>query len=100
LNLSCGTQCLCACCRFIVQHAAICGGVVVSNDTYDDLLEEYETWKEVIQKRLVSTVVVSHCIFLVLLTFKHPLLAYVNALIAMYFMISYFFHIFLQICFP
>jgi hypothetical protein len=77
--LSCGTQCLCACCRFIVQYAAESGGVIVSTDTYRDLLAENPAWKETIEKRLENTVVVPHCIFHVLLTFERPLLAYVNA---------------------
>ena len=77
--MSCGTQRLCACCRFIVQYAAECGGVIVSTDNYRDLLEENPAWRETIEKRLENVVVEPHCIFLVLLTFKRPMLAYVNA---------------------
>jgi hypothetical protein len=79
MNLSCGIKCLCACCRFIVQYAAECGGVIVSTDNYRDLLEENPAWRETIETRLENTVVVPHCVFRVLLTFERPLLAYVNA---------------------
>jgi hypothetical protein len=77
-NLSFGTQCLCACCRCIVGYAAACGGIIVSNKQFEELGNENSSQKRVIQQRLVNTVVVSHCVFLVLLTFKRLLLAYVN----------------------
>jgi hypothetical protein len=76
--LSCGTR-LCACCRYTVQYAAECGGVIVSTDNYRDLLEENPAWRETIEKRLENTVVVPHCVFHVLLTFERPLLVCVNA---------------------
>eukprot|EP00118_Oscarella_pearsei_P004663 m.20289 g.20289 ORF g.20289 m.20289 type:complete len:761 (+) comp27994_c0_seq3:2353-4635(+) len=39
--------------RFIVRLAAETSGVIVSNDTYRDLLEASPEWKEVIEKRLL-----------------------------------------------
>ena len=40
--------------RFIVRLAAETGGVIVSNDTYQDLLkEDSQQWKEVIERRLL-----------------------------------------------
>lgn len=40
--------------RFIVRLAAETGGVIVSNDTYQDLLkEDNPEWKEVIERRLL-----------------------------------------------
>lgn len=61
---------VCVCCRYIVQYAAECGGVIVSTDNYRDLLEENPAWRETIEKRLENTVVVRHFRFFVLLTFK------------------------------
>ena len=62
-----------------MQYAAECGGVIVSTDNYRDLLEENPAWRETIEERLENIVVVPHCMFLVLLTFKRRILAYVNA---------------------
>ena len=62
-----------------MQYAAECGGVIVSTDNYRDLLQENPAWRETIEKRLENTVVEPHYIFLVLLTFKRYMLAYVNA---------------------
>jgi hypothetical protein len=40
-----------ACCRYIVQYAAECGGVIVSTDNYRDLLKENPAWRETIENR-------------------------------------------------
>lgn len=37
--------------RFILQFAAMKGGVVVSNDAYDDLLREHSAVDDVIRRR-------------------------------------------------
>jgi hypothetical protein len=52
LDPSHGTYCLYACCRYIVQYAAECGGVIVSTDNYRDLLQENPAWRETIETRL------------------------------------------------
>jgi hypothetical protein len=44
-------HCLYACCRYIVQYAAECGGVIVSTDNYRDLLQENPAWRETIEMR-------------------------------------------------
>lgn len=40
--------------RFVVEYAAVSGGVIVSNDKYEDLLEESEAFKEAIETRRIG----------------------------------------------
>lgn len=42
------------CCRFILEYATACGGIVITSDQYRDLYEEKPEWRDTILNRLLT----------------------------------------------